>query len=135
MAALAVAAAVGFTGRSVDSQASGEVPASLPAPVVVPDRPVDGKIAFTIPAGAAEAQFNGGSPYMMPSVIRLRAGDSVVVTNDDAYPHMILNALAPAGETTTITFDTPGTQAFSSGCTANGGTMNSFTSVIISEPT
>ena len=72
---------------------------------------------------------------MMPSVIRLRAGDSVVVTNDDAYPHMILNALAPAGEMTTITFDTPGTQAFSSGCTANGGTMNSFTSVIISERT
>jgi plastocyanin len=68
----------------------------------------------------------------MPPVIRLRVGDSVVVTNDDAYPHMILGALAPAGETTTITFDLPGAHAFSSGCTANGGKMNSFTSVIVS---
>jgi hypothetical protein len=132
-AVLVVALAVGLMGRSVDGQSSVEVAGSLPASVIVPDRPVDGEIAFTIPLGAADAQFNGGAPYVMPSVIRLQVGDSIVVTNDDAYPHMILNALAPAGETTMITFDKPGAQAFSSGCTANGGTMNSFTSVIVAE--
>jgi hypothetical protein len=101
--------------------------------VVVPDQATDGKIAFTIPLGAAEAQLEGATPYVMPAAIRLEAGDAVVVTNDDVYPHIILSSLAMPGATTTITFDEPGIQAFSSGCTANGGTINSFTSVIVSE--
>jgi hypothetical protein len=130
---IALALAVGLVDRASGDRSVGGPGGVLPAPVVVADRPVDGKIAFTIPLGAADAQFSGGEPYVMPSVIRLRVGDSVVVANNDVYPHMILNALTPAGETTTITFDEPGAQAFSSGCTANGGTMNSFTSVIVSE--
>ena len=32
-----------------------------------------------------------------------------------------------------MSFAEPGISASSSGCTANGGTMNSFTSVIVSE--
>lgn len=101
-------------------------------PAVVADHPTNGKIEFTIPQGAAELQFSGGTPYIMPPVIRFRVSDTVVVRNNDVYPHMILNALAPADTTTTIAFDEPGTFAFSSGCTANGGTMNSFTTVIVS---
>jgi hypothetical protein len=102
-------------------------------PVVVPGRVTDGKIAFSIARGAAEAQLEGATPYVMPAAIRLTVGDAVVVTNDDVYPHIILGSLAMPGATTTIAFDEPGIHAFSSGCTANGGTLNSFTSVIISE--
>jgi hypothetical protein len=110
-------------------------PASLAAgfvPVVVPDHATDGVIAFTIPPGAAVAQQAGVVPYAMPAAIRLRVGDAVVVRNDDTFPHMILNALVEPGATTTLPFAEPGIQAFSSGCTANGGTVNSFTSVIVS---
>jgi hypothetical protein len=102
-------------------------------PVVVPDRATNGTIAFTIARGAADAQLAGGTPYVMPAAIRLAAGDAVVVTNDDVYPHIILSSLVMPGATTSIAFDEPGIHAFSSGCTANGGTMNSFTSVIVSE--
>jgi hypothetical protein len=102
-------------------------------PVMVPARATDGKIAFTIPLGAAEAQLEGATPYVMPPAIRLAVSDAVVVTNDDVYPHIILSSLAMPGATTTIAFDEPGIHVFSSGCTANGGTMNSFTSVIVSE--
>jgi hypothetical protein len=117
----------------------GEVPsiaapvASSPAPVVVPNRALNGKIAFTIPLGAAEAQVAGGTPYVMPPAIRLQVGDEVVITNEDVYPHIILGSLAMPGATTRIVFDEPGVQPYSSGCTANGGTINSFTSVIVSE--
>jgi hypothetical protein len=69
----------------------------------------------------------------MPAAIRLHVGDAVVVTNEDDYPHIILSSLAMPGATTTIIFDDPGIQTFSSGCTANGGTLNSFTSVLVSE--
>jgi hypothetical protein len=102
-------------------------------PVMVPARATDGKIAFTIPLGAAEAQLEGATPYVMPAAIRLEVGDAVVVTNDDVYPHIILSSLAMPGATTSMVFDEPGIHAFSSGCTANGGTLNSFTSVIVSE--
>jgi hypothetical protein len=106
---------------------------SPPATVYVPDHPVNGKIVFSIPPGAAEAQLDGATPYVMPTAIRLHVGDAVVVTNEDDYPHIILSSLAMPGATTTIVFDEPGIPAFSSGCTANGGTINSFTSVIVSE--
>jgi hypothetical protein len=102
-------------------------------PVMVPARATDGTIAFTIPVGAAEAQLEGATPYVMPAAIRLEVGDAVVVTNDDVYPHIILSSLSMPGATTKIVFDEPGIHAFSSGCTANGGTLNSFTSVIVSE--
>ena len=101
--------------------------------VLVSDHATDGRIAFTTPLGAAEAQLDGAEPYVMPAAIRLQVGDDVVVTNDDIYPHIILSSLAMPGATTTMAFDEPGVYAFSSGCTANGGTINSFTSVIVSE--
>ena len=109
-------------------------PASVAAgPIVVPNHTTDGQIAFTIPLGAAEDQADGGTPYVMPPTIRMTVGDKVIVTNDDVYPHIILSSLVMPGTTATMVFDEPGINAFSSGCTANGGTINAFTSVIVSE--
>ncbi len=102
-------------------------------PIVVPNHMTDGQIAFTIPLGAAQDQTNGGTPYVMPPTIRMAVGDTVVVTNDDTFPHIILSSLVMPGTTATMVFDEPGIDAFSSGCTANGGTINAFTSVIVSE--
>jgi len=110
----------------------------LPAPapavesVVVPGVATDGVVSFTIPKGAAVAQQAGAEPYLMPDVMRLSVGDKLVVRNEDDYPHMIFALLVQPSETGTMTFDEPGTTAYSSGCTANGGTMNSFTSVVVS---
>jgi hypothetical protein len=118
--------------QAADAPTTGAATAAI-APVQVPDRAVDGKIAFAIPLGAADAQLDGGTPYVMPPVIRLHTGDAVIVTNEDVYPHIILRSLVMPGTSATIVFDEPGVNAFSSGCTANGGTINSFTSVIVSE--
>lgn len=110
------------------------LPAAMPTveSVTVPATATDGVIAFTIPAGAAAAQQAGAAPYAMPDAMRLRVGDRLVVRNDDDFPHMIFSLLVEPGKTGTMSFDEPGAFAYSSGCTANGGTMNSFTSVIVS---
>lgn len=129
LAAGALALAAGLRQDPLGSPA----PAPAAAPVVVPGEPENGRIAFTIPRGAAESQARGGAPYVMPPVMRLQVGDAVVVSNADVAPHMVLNGLVLPGETTQLVFAEPGVHAFSSGCTANGGTMNSFTSVIVSE--
>ena len=111
------------------------VPAPVPAveTVVMPAVATAGAVAFTIPAGAAVAQLAGGEPYLMPDTKRLAVGDEFVVRNDDVYPRMIFSLLVQPGETGTMTVAEPGVAASSSGGSANGGTMNRFTSVIVSE--
>ncbi len=110
-------------------------PAAVAGPIVIPNHTTAGQIAFTIPLGAAQDQTDGGTPYIMPPTIRMTVGDKVIVTNDDVFPHIILSSLVMPGTTATMVFDEPGINAFSSGCTANGGTINAFTSVIVSERT
>lgn len=111
------------------------LPASMPtvATVAVDAFAMEGLDSFTIPAGAATAQQAGAEPYLMPDVMRLHVGDKLVVGNQDVFPHMIFAMVVAPGTTGTMVFDQPGVTDYSSGCTANGGTMNRFTSVIVSE--
>lgn len=69
----------------------------------------------------------------MPATILMTVGDKVVGANDDMFPHIILGSPVMPGSPATVVFDEPGINAFSSGCTADGGAINAFTSVIVSE--
>src|SRR3712207_2245797 len=59
--------------------------------VVVPTNPIDGVLSIVIPRGTdAAMKQSGNAGYHMPSIIRLHAGDTIVIRNDDVAPHMIL---------------------------------------------
>jgi hypothetical protein len=105
----------------------GEV-ASMPA------TPSDGVLTMAVPPGAAAEQQAGGPGYLMPSVIRLTVGDTIVLRNDDDAPHMILYAFLRPGETQTRTFTAPGSETYSSGCGVHAAAFPVFTTIFVSEP-
>jgi hypothetical protein len=100
----------------------------------MPSAPVDGVLTMVIPPGAAADQQAGGRGYEMPSVISLRAGDTIVIRNDDDAPHMILYAFLMPGETHERTFTGPGSEVYSSGCGLHAASILNFTTIFVSEP-
>jgi hypothetical protein len=69
----------------------------------------------------------------MPAVIRLTAGDTIILRNEDTVPHMILNAFLLPGETHERTLTTPGSEVYSSGCGLHCASSLNFTSIFISD--
>ena len=89
---------------------------------------------LVIPPGAAADQQAGGRGYVMPDVIRLTVGDTIVLRNDDDAPHMILYAFLMPGETDERTFTEPGSEVYSSGCGVHAASILNFTTIFVSEP-
>jgi hypothetical protein len=100
--------------------------------VVVPSEPVDGLLSITIPPGTADLQAEGKPGYVMPSVIRVKVGDTIRITNNDQAAHIMLYGFLPAGATDVRTFDTPGSEVYSSGCSPSAADFNAFTTILIS---
>ena len=100
----------------------------------MPSQPIDGVLTLTIPPGAAADQRQGGRGYVMPSVISLEVGDTIVIRNDDDAPHMILYAFLMPGESDTRTFTEMGSEVYSSGCGLHAASFLNFTTVFVSEP-
>ena len=108
-------------------------PAS-PGVATMPSQPIDGVLTLTIPPGAAADQRQGGRGYVMPSVISLEVGDTIVIRNDDDAPHMILYAFLMPGESDTRTFTEMGSEVYSPGCGLHAASFLNFTTVFVSEP-
>lgn len=107
-------------------------PAS-PGVATMPSQPIDGVLRLTIPQGAAADQQQGGRGYVMPSVINLEVGDTIVIHNDDDAPHMILYAFLLPGESDTRTFTQEGSEVYSSGCGLHAASFLNFTTIFVSE--
>lgn len=101
---------------------------------VMPSAPVAGVLTLAIPPGAAADQRLGGRGYVMPSVISLDVGDTIVIRNDDDAPHMILYTFLMPGETDTRTFTEVGSEVYSSGCGLHAASFLNFTTIFVSEP-
>lgn len=100
----------------------------------MPDTPVDGVLTMNIPLGAGADQRAGGRGYVMPSVINLNVGDTIVIHNDDDAPHMILYTFLMPGQSDTRTFLSPGSEVYSSGCGAHAAAILNFTTIFVHEP-
>lgn len=74
---------------------------------------------------------SGNASYHMPSVMRLKVGDTIVIRNDDTAPHMMLYTFLLPGETDTRTLTEAGSEAYSSGCTANAAEFPDFTTIFV----
>ena len=100
--------------------------------VVVPASPTDGVLSIVIPPGTdAAMKRSGDAGYHMPSVMRLRVGDTIVIRNDDTAPHMVLYTFLLPGQTDRRTFTTAGSEAYSSGCSANAAQFPDFTTIFV----
>jgi hypothetical protein len=102
--------------------------------VTMPDAPVNGVLTLAIPPGAAADQQAGGRGYIMPSVIDLEVGDTIVIHNDDDAPHMILYTFLMPGQTDTRTFTSPGSEVYSSGCGLHAASILNFTTIFVHVP-
>ena len=103
-----------------------------PIRVVAPSAPTDGRLEIVVPQGLDAAMKASGDPaYHMPSVIRVRVGDTVVIRNEDTVPHMILYTFLLPGETDTRLITRAGSEAYSSGCAANAADFHDFTTIFI----
>jgi hypothetical protein len=110
----------------------GAAPETFSAPAL-PAVPVDGTLTLVVPPGAAADQQEGGRGYVMPDVIRLKLGDTIVLRNDDSAPHMILYAFLMPGETQERIFTTPGSEVYSSGCGVHAASILNFTTIFVSD--
>jgi FtsP/CotA-like multicopper oxidase with cupredoxin domain len=99
-------------------------------PAVFPDASTDGVLLVDIPAGSFDAFASDFHGYVVPPVIRLRAGDTIQINNHDTGTHMIFYEVVPPGSSLSMAFDTPGNYVYSSGC-AGDPRMNSFTTIIV----
>jgi hypothetical protein len=100
--------------------------------IVVAAAPTDGVLTIVIPPGTDAAMKQSGSAsYHMPSVMRLKVGDTIEIRNDDTAPHMILYTFLLPGQTDRRTFTDVGSEAYSSGCAANAAEFPDFTTIFI----
>jgi hypothetical protein len=100
--------------------------------VVVPEETTDGVLTIVIPPGTdAAMKRSGNANYHMPSVMRLHVGETIVIRNDDTAPHMIFYTLLLPGQTDRRTFAAEGSEAYSSGCTANAAQFPDFTTIFV----
>jgi plastocyanin len=97
---------------------------------IVPETSTDGVLRFVLPEGAYDAFARDEAGFVMPSVLRMEAGDRIEIVNEDSGSHMVFYSFVPAGTTVTLPFDEPGTFTYSSGCAVNPR-MNSFTTLIV----
>ncbi len=142
MLLVAGALLTGIRQRDIpEQQTAGPRPATIAAvaplstgAAVMPSLPVDGVLTLAVPPGAAADQRLGGRGYVMPSVISLDMGDTVVIRNDDDAPHMILYTFLMPGETDARTFTEVGSEVYSSGCGLHAASFLNFTTIFVSEP-
>ena len=126
-AAAALAAAARFAGPPQEAAAPSGI-------ATMPDTPVDGRLEMTIPPGASADQQAGGRGYIMPSVINLNVGDTIVLRNDDDAPHMILYAFLLPGQEDSRTFTVAGSEVYSSGCGLHAAAILNFTTIFVHDP-
>jgi hypothetical protein len=100
--------------------------------VVAPAAPTDGVLTIIVPPGTdAAMKRSGDAGYHLPSVMRLEVGDTVVIRNDDSAPHMILYTFLMPGQSDTRVFTEPGSEVYSSGCSANAAEFHDFTTIFV----
>lgn len=114
------------------SSGQGTVASATQSAYAIPTRPVDGELLIVIPPGTAEVMRAGGVGYLMPSVINLEVGDTIVIRNEDTDPHIIMFAFVLPGETIARVMDHPLTETYSAGCTISP-TPVGFTSLFVRE--
>jgi hypothetical protein len=125
--------------EAMDRQALPSTTVAAPAPTlaegvaVMPAVPSEGVLTLVIPPGAAANQQAGGPGYLMPSVISLKVGETIVLRNDDEAPHMILYAFLMPGETQERTFTAPGSEVYSSGCGLHAASFLNFTTIFVND--
>jgi plastocyanin len=99
-------------------------------PAVFPDESTDGVLLVDIPEGSFDAFASEHRGYVVPPLIRLKAGDKIQINNHDTGAHMIFYSFVPPGSSAAMPFDSPGTYVYSSGCAVDPR-MNSFTTIIV----
>lgn len=109
------------------------LPALSPDGYAIPAAPTDGVLTIVILPGTFDQMAVGGPGYILPSVIELHVGDTVVIENRDTQPHFMLYALLQPGQTNTRTFDAPLSEVYSAGCSAAPRTTNDFTTLFVWE--
>lgn len=117
---------------SARGSGGGTVASATQGAYAIPTRPIDGELLIVIPPGTAEVMRAGGVGYLMPSVINLEVGDTIVITNEDTDPHIIMFAFVMPGETIARVMDHPLTETYSAGCTISP-TPVGFTSLFVRE--
>ncbi len=100
-------------------------------PAEFPSESADGVLLVEVMPGAYDAFANNQRGYIVPSVVRLKAGDRIVIDNKDSGAHMIFFTFVPPDSRVSMIFPEPGTFAYSTGCAANPE-MDSFTTIIVS---
>ena len=73
-----------------------------------PDSTASGVQEIVVPRGTAEKIKAGETVDVMPSLIEVKVGEDLVLTNDDTYTHVIGPQMVKAGESVTLNFGAPG---------------------------
>jgi hypothetical protein len=84
---------------------------TVPPPTAVLAQPSD--LLFVIPPGTAAARMRGQTVVAVPDRMRLTAGQSVVVRNEDSAMHYFFYAPIAPGQTLRQTFSQPGRFGYS----------------------
>jgi plastocyanin len=121
--------ATGIEGLPAVEEETAGVAAEF-EPAIFPDESTDGVLLVDIPSGSFDAFASEHRGYVVPPLIRLKAGDRIQINNHDTGTHMIFYSFVPPGSSASMPFDTPGTYVYSSGCAVDPR-MNSFTTIIV----
>lgn len=126
-----------ITANVADRRAIASQPANVEVITIgntadVLDHAVNGTWLVVIPLGTQERMIKTGiDEYQLPSVVRLHVGDTIVIRNEDIYPHAILDAFLLPGQSETRTLTKPGSEIYSAGCSVVSVAATGFTSIFI----
>ncbi len=114
-AAFGLAAAFSVACTPAGSESSSAVPAPAPTDVT-----------FVIPAGTESSLERGEPGFHFPDEIQLRAGQSVVITNQDYAMHYFFDIPVAPGETIRKSFSRPGEFVYQGGLSCSISRTNSI---------
>lgn len=108
---LALGAVALAAGACAPRPAIQVVPAPAPAPLVSGEA----ERLFVVPAGTFAAELRGEPAFALPDRIRLRAGQSITIRNEDRAMHYFFDAPIAPGQSLRKTFNQPGVFGYQPG--------------------
>src|ERR1041385_5536954 len=112
-----------------DSAPAGITKATSPPmgrPAPSSGRPIGGDVAFVIPAGAESALERGEPAFQFPQDIRVQAGKSVVITNQDYAMHYFFDIPVAPGQTIRKSFPRTGEFVYQGGLSCSISRTNTI---------
>ncbi len=96
------------------------------APAGPDSRPPTGDVTFDIPSGTEAALERGEPAFQFPDEIRVRAGQSVVITNHDYAMHYFFDIPVAPGQTIRKPFARAGMFVYQGGLSCSISRVNSI---------